>query len=293
MTILALMIFAIVKGVKDGARTVLTESTIKTCKSSMDNLYNFIFNESRKNNIEVFQHPLFKKVWPSNKVWTFRDKDETDLGITSNGLMNMINIGNLGIENKSMLIEDVKYTITPMKTLVDGWGNPICLMRNEIPWWMKNKPVNDDIVETIYKDRKKSNVGLYSYHTFNSNLAGKNLYGWNDAGFSHVDSNGVNEPSYEIAPLGNDVTRTIGALMYGQVAVPYNTNDFDFFSAGKDGKIGNLIPNDMMEDRWTEKVKKDATSLSSEFSFVWKPASASVFDPDTDNIISYNKYILE
>ena len=301
MTILALMIFAIVKGVKDSARTALTESTIKTCKSSMENLYNFAFNEARKNNIEIYQHPLFSKVWPSNKVWTFRDMDLSDLSISSNGLLNMINIGNLGIENRSMLIDEVTYpdanpskTVNPkkMNTLLDGWGNPILLIRNETPWWVKTKLANEEVVLNVYMDRRKTNVGLYGNHMFKTNSSGKNLYAWNDISFDHIDSNGVNEPSYEIAP-GAVGDKVIGALMFGKEAVPYNSNDFDFFSSGKDGKVGNLIPNDMMQDRWDQKVRINLNDVTSPYKFNWIAASASVVDPDSDNIVSFNKYILE
>ena len=297
MAILALMIFVIIKGAKDSARMVLTESTLKTCKSSMENVYNFIFNEARKNNIEVYQHPFFSKVFPSNRAWTFCDKDYSDIGIEANGLMNMINIGNLGVENKSMATQYIEYPgeATPLKTLVDGWGNPILLIRNELPWWIKKMKPNDNLIESVYRDRSKSNLGLYAFHLFETDTSNKNFYEWNDGtnGFDHIDSKGVKEPSYEVAPEQKSGFRKLGKELYGKIAVPYNTNDFDFFSVGKDGKIGNLIPQDMKQDRYSKKVKVNKNDITSPLSVVWTPASASNVDPDDDNIISFNRYNLE
>ena len=288
MTILAIMGFYVTKGVKDGARTTQTESTINSCKVNIENLYNFILNQSRSNSIEVYQHPMFTKIWPSNKVWTFKDKDESDMGINVNGLMNLINIGNLGVENKSITVAELKYPDNSIsKTLIDGWGFPILLMRNEMPWFVRRMAPGDNVIDKVYRDRTKASMGLYAKYMFKTNDPGKNLYGWNDAGFNHVDSKGVNEPSYEVAPLGTDSYRKLGALMYGKVAVPYNNNDFDFFSAGKDGKIGNLIKSDNKQDRWTEVVNKKG-------SVRWEPVTvSSVTDPDTDNIVTFNRYIVE
>lgn len=285
MTILATMIFVLAKGVKDGARTVQTESTINTAKSSVENLYNFILNQSRSNSIEVYQHPLFTKVWPSNKVWTFRGKDETDKGITSNGLVNMINIGNLGVENKSIVVGDMKFPDGfTGDALIDGWGNPILLMRNEMPWFVKKLAPGDNVIEKVYQDRTKTSMGLYAKYMFKTDGAGKNLYQWNDAGFNHVDSKGVNDPSYEVAPLKSDGYRMV--VIQGQIAVPYNNNDFDFFSVGKDGKIGNLIKSDNKQDRWSEVFNKKG-------SVRWVPTTISGNDPDMDNIITFNRYIVE
>lgn len=287
MAILATMIFVVVKGVKDGARLVQTNSTISTCKTSVENLYNYIFNQSRSNSMEVNKHPLFSKVWPSNKVWTFRDKDETDKGITSNGLMNMIHIGSLGAENKSIVMGEMQfpdYTKTNgVSTLIDGWGFPILVMRNETSWHIKKLNPNDNIIEEVYKKREKSSLGFYSKYMFRTDSTGKNLYEWNDSSFNHIDSLGVNEPSYEVAPIKADGLRNV--QINGLVGVTYNFDDFDFFSPGKDGKIGNLIQNDMKEDRWTE-VMNDAGALK------WVPASPSKTDPDMDNIVTFNKYIL-
>jgi hypothetical protein len=287
MAILATMIFVVVKGVKDGARMVQTTSTISTCKTSVENLYEYIFNESRKNSMEVYQHPLFAKVWPSNKVWTFRDKDETDKGITSNGLMNMIYLGSLGVENKSIVMGEMQFPDytkpTGVKTLVDGWGFPILLMRNETNWHIKKLNPTDNIVENVYKNREKTSLGFYAKYMFRTDGTNQNLYEWNDGSFNHTDSAGVNEPSYEVAPIKADGFRYV--QINGQKGVTYNVDDFDFFSPGKDGKIGNLIQNDMKQDRWTE-VKNKAGALN------WVPASAAKTDPDMDNIVSFNKYIL-
>lgn len=285
MTILALMIFVLSKGVKDSARTTLTESTISTCKTNVENLYNFILNQSRSNSMEVYQHPLFTKVWPSNKVWTFRDKDESDKGITSNGLMNMINIGSLGVENKSIVRGDMKFPDgVTTEALIDGWGNPILLMRNEMPWFIKKLPPGDNVIEKVYQDRTKASMGLYAKYMFKTDTPGKNLYEWNDGGFNHTDSKGVNEPSYEVAPMKADSYKMVE--IHGKIAVPYNNNDFDFFSVGKDGKIGNLIKNDNKQDRWSEVFDKKG-------SVKWVATSASSTDPDMDNIITFNRYIVE
>lgn len=290
MTILALMIFVVTRGVKDGAKLVETKSTIHTCKTSIENLYNFVFNQSRTNNIEVYEHPLFSKVWPSNKVWTFRDKDETDKKITSNGLMDMINIGSLGVENKSIVMGEMQFADytkvgTGVRTLIDGWGYPILVMRNETPWHIKKLLSTDNPVDKVYKDRAKTTLGFYSKYMFDTSTSNKNLYQWNDGGFNHVDSvTGVSEPSYEVAPMGADGFRKV--QINGQIAVTYNLDDFDFFSPGKDGKIGNLIENDMMQDRWTEMANKKGD-------LKWKPASAANVDPDADNIVTFNKYYLD
>lgn len=285
MAILATMLFVVSKGVKDGAKTIQTQSTIQTAKSSVENLYNYIFNESRYKSMEVYQHPLFSKVWPSNKVWAFRDKDETDRGIKSNGLINMISIGTLGVENKSIIIDKMNFPdgVKAVDTLVDGWGFPILLMRNELAWHVKNVLPNESVTEKVYQDRTKTTVGLYARHRFITTGTGLNLYEWNDSSFNHVDSiTKLTEPSYEVAPLGTDDYRLV--RISGKIAVPYNNNDFDFFSPGKDGKIGNLIENDMRQDRWS--------GVDNEAFVSWVPTSASKVDPDMDNIITFNKYFL-
>lgn len=290
MSILALSIFVLTKGVKDSAKTVQTEATISTSKTNVENLYNFIFNQSRSKYMEVYQHTLFSKVWSSNKIWTFRDKDEVDNGITSNGLMDMINIGSLGIENSTIVYDELEYNDgTKSKTLIDGWGNPIFLMRNEMPWFIKRLGPKESVAEKVYQDRTKASLGLYAKYTFNTNYSGKNLYGWNDIDFNHVDSKGVKGPSYEVAPEGANGMRIVDKdkIMYGKVAVPFNNNDFDFFSVGKDGKVGNLRKNDNMQDRWSDIMGKQG-------GYKWVPVNiSSTTDPDTDNIVSFQRYLME
>ncbi len=289
MAILATMIFVVVKGVKESTRMVQTEATIRTCKTSMENLYNYIYNQSRADSIEVYNHPLFRKVWPSNKVWTFRDKDETDNGITSNGFGNMMSIGNLSANEKISTIK-MKYpdSATPLETLVDGWGYPILVMRNEMPWFVKKLNPNDNVVEKVYKDRTKASLGVYAKYMFRTDGTGQNLFEWNDSGFNHaeidIESKKETIPAYEVAPLLADTYRFV--QIHGKIAVPYNSNDFDFFSPGKDGKIGNLIKDDMKQDRWTEVLNKEGA-------LKWVPASASKVDPDSDNVVSFNRYIME
>lgn len=284
MTILSAMIFVLTNATKDASNSIKTNSIINSCKISIEYVNEFIANESRSNSIEIYQHPLFTKVWPSNKVWTFRDKNESDNGFTANGLRDMINIGNLGIENNSIAVAEMKFPdgiIT--KTLVDGWGNPILLMRNQIAWEIKKLNPSDNKTEKVYFDRTKSNLSQY-LKVFNTNLPGLGLYEWNDASFNHLNGSAVLESSYEVAPKGADGYKNV--VINGKIAVPHNTNDFDFFSPGKDGKVGNLIPRDNNQDRWSE-IKDNTGALK------WIKATIPGTDPDDDNFASFNKFNAE
>jgi hypothetical protein len=115
-------------------------------------------------------------------------------------------------------------------------------------------------------------------------MPGKNLYEWNDTSFNHIDSNMANEPSYEVAPKGADGYRNVN--IEGKIAVPHNVNSFDFFSPGKDGKVGNLISNDNKQDRWSEWINTNGEVK-------WVPTTIYATDPDNDNHFSYNKYNAE
>lgn len=296
MLILALLVFVAVKGAKEASRKVMTSATISTCKANVENLYNYIFNESRKKNIAINEHPLFSQIWSSNKVWTFRDASVTDNGITANGLNDIIVKGALTVDNDSIIIQPLKYpgVSDPVNTLVDGWGNPILLIRNEIAWWVKKNPPNADVIDTVYKIRTKSTVGLYAYHMFSTTGSGMNMYAWNDSNFDHTDSTGVKDSSYEVAPIEKTSgIRLVGNEMYGKASLAYSTNDFDYFSAGSDGKIGNLIPRDLSQDRWNGKEREKANDINSKLLLKWVLATYKITDPDDDNIISFNRYDLQ
>ncbi|PCJ62515.1 MAG: hypothetical protein COA79_03120 [Planctomycetota bacterium] len=248
MSILAYLVFSIAGATMNSLKDRNAGIMVGLIKTSLEKIGKITITESREQFIEEGAHPLYRLVWKPNTIVTFRDEDVVANNITANGYYDLINKGDFSIKADYFGSDAVRYgNTTEMTTIVDGWGRPICGMRNAITWHEGRMKKNEDIIQDLYKNREKSTVSLYMDYMFRNNKSGENLYEWNDSSFQN---------GYEIAPLDGDKDIR-EAVIYGMVALPYIKNGFDLFSAGKDGKISNLIKGDHFADSWNDTVDEE------------------------------------